>query len=231
MKKIIEFLIHKLGKSDYEIDPDLSSYDIFLLVKERFTPFLRGCLLKFYLKESKGLIFIGRNVKIKSARRICIGKTVFIDDNVEINALSRTGIKIGNNFSILRNSIIECTGVIRNLGEGLIIGNNVGIAQNCFLQIRGKVEIGNDVIFGPNVRIFSENHNFSEKDIPIKQQGETRLPVVIEDDVWIGSNATILGGVIVGKGSVIGSGALVNKSIEPYSIVGGIPAKVLKTRF
>ncbi|WP_290567870.1 acyltransferase [Leeuwenhoekiella sp. UBA6783] len=231
MKRLIEYFLDKLGKTGYQLDSELSSYDILLLIKERVLPFLRGCFLKLFLRESKGLIFLGRNVKIKSARRISFGKTIFIDDNVEINALSRLGIKTGNNFSILRNSIIECTGVIRNLGEGLMIGNNVGIAQNCFIQVRGNVFIGNDVIFGPNVRVFSENHNFSKKNIPIKLQGETRLDVIIEDDVWIGANATILGGVRIGKGCIIASGAVVNKNVEPYSIVGGIPAKKLKPRF
>lgn len=66
--------------------------------------------------------------------------------------------KIGNNFSLGQNSIIECTGVIRELGESLVIGDNVGISANAFISVRGKVKIGDSTIFGPGVSLFSENH-------------------------------------------------------------------------
>ncbi|MDC0552109.1 acyltransferase, partial [Flavobacteriaceae bacterium] len=126
--------------------------------------------------------------------------------------------------------IIECTGVLRNLGDGLIMGNNVGIAHNCFIQVRGNIQIGNNVIFGPNVSIFSENHNFSDLDIPINLQGESRKGVKINDGVWIGSRATILDGVSIGENSIIAAGSVVVKDVPPFSIVGGVPAKVLKQR-
>jgi acetyltransferase-like isoleucine patch superfamily enzyme len=159
---------------------------------------------------------------------IHFGKTIIIGDNVEINALSIEGVKIGNNFSIHRNSIIECTGVLRNIGIGIVIGNNVGIAQNCFIQVRGKVTIGNDVIFGPGVSIFSENHNYSDRSKFIHEQGETRKGVIIEDGVWVGSGAIVLDGVTIGRNSVIAAGSVVNKDIPSHCIAGGIPAKVLK---
>ena len=139
-------------------------------------------------------------------------------------------IKLGKNVTILKGTIIECTGVLSNLGEGLTIGNNVGIAQNCFIQVRGKVEIGNDVIFGPNVSIFSENHNFDNPDLPISKQGETRIGVKIEDGVWIGTRAVILDGIILGKNSIVAAGSVVTKNVPPYAIVAGIPAKIIKNR-
>jgi len=182
------------------------------------------------LKESKGVVFLGRRSKIKFKYKIKVGKTITIGDNVEINALSKNGIIIGNNVSIHRNTIIECTGVIRQLGVGLIIGNNVGIAQNCFIQVRGEVIIGNNVIFGPGVSVFSENHKFSDPDIPIVEQGEKRKGVVIEDNVWIASGATILDGVHIGNNSIVAAGSVVNKNVPPYAIVGGVPAKILKFR-
>jgi acetyltransferase-like isoleucine patch superfamily enzyme len=104
----------------------------------------------------------------------------------------------------------------------------VGIAQNCFIQVRGEVIIGNNVIFGPGVSVFSENHKFSDPDIPIVGQGEIRKGVVIEDNVWIASGATILDGVHIGNNSIVAAGSVVNKNVPPYAIVGGVPAKILK---
>jgi acetyltransferase-like isoleucine patch superfamily enzyme len=208
----------------------MSKYDLFLIILSKVTCLIRGCLLKPFLHSSSGLIFIGRRCKIKFKHRITVGKSLTIGDYVEINALSKSGVSIGNNVSILKSTIIECTGVFRNLGEGLIIGNNVGIAQNCFIQVRGKVVIGNNVIFGPNVSVFSENHKFENPDLPVSGQGETRKGVIIEDGVWLGTRSVLLDGVTVGINSIVAAGSIVTRDVPPYSIVGGVPAKILKYR-
>lgn len=228
--EIINKLIRKLGKKGYLVDKSLSRFDIMIVILQRIIMLIRGLILKPFLKKSQGIIFLGKRTKIIHRNKICCGKSVTIGDNVEINALSINGIKIGNNVSILKNTIIDCTGVIRNIGEGLVIGNNVGIAQNCFIQVRGKVLIGNDVIFGPNVSVFSENHNFEDPDLPVSVQGETRKGVIIEDGVWLGTRVVILDGVTIGKNSIVAAGSVVNKDVEPYAIVGGVPAKLIKYR-
>lgn len=230
MKNQINKLIQSLGKPGYNVDKSLYTSDLIIVLLGRMLQLLRGFSIKIFLKKSSGLVFIGKHSKIKFKKHLSIGKTIIIGNNVEINALSKSGITIGNNVTILSNTIIECTGNIKNLGEELIIGNNVGIAQNCFIQVRGKVSIDDYVIFGPYVKIFSENHNFSNLERPIVLQGETRLPVTIEKNVWVGSNATILGGVTIGEGSIVAAGAVVNKSFPPNSIIAGIPAKIVKMR-
>jgi acetyltransferase-like isoleucine patch superfamily enzyme len=229
-KKIIELIIHKLGRTNYIIDPELDSRDFLIIVYGKFFEVIRGLFLKLFLGSSKGLIFLGRHCKISYRTKIQFGRTITIGDYVEIKALSKQGIRVGNNFTILRNSIIECTGVIKNLGEGIEIGNNVGIAQNCFIQVRGKVTISDNVIFGPGVSIFSENHIFSDPDLPVNKQGEKRIGVTIEENVWIGSRAIILDGVRIGKNSIIAAGSVVNKDVPAYAIVGGVPAKIIKYR-
>lgn len=227
---IINKIISRLGRRNYSIDKTLTKYEIIILLFSKSICLIRGCFIKLTLKKSSGLLFVGKRCKIICRNKISIGKTVIIGDNVEINALSKAGVFIGNNVSILKNTIIECTGVIRHLGEGLIIGNNVGIAQNCFIQVRGKVEIGDNVIFGPNVSIFSENHNYDNLDLPISMQGETRKGVIIESGVWLGTRVVILDGVRVGENSIVAAGSIVNKDVPPYSIVGGVPAKMIKSR-
>ena len=226
----INTLIRKLGKKNYSVDKNLLKKEMFIILAEKLTCLLRGFYYRFFFKKCKGLLFVGRRCKIKHCHKISVGKTITIGDNVEMNALSLSGITFGDNVSIQRNTIIECTGVIRHLGEALEIGNNVGIAQNCFIQVRGKVTIGNDVMFGPGVSIFSEDHGFSDTDIPMIEQPEIRKGVTIENDVWIGARAVILDGVTIGKGSIIAAGSIVKSSVPPYSIVVGVPGKVLRSR-
>ena len=90
--------------------------------------------------------------------------------------------------------------------------------------------IGNDVIFGPGVYLFSENHNFDNPDLPVSSQGETRKGVMIDDGVWIGTRAVILDGVKIGRNSIVAAGSVVNKDVPPYAIVAGVPAKIIKER-
>ena len=114
-------------------------------------------------------------------------------------------------------------------GSKISIGNNSGLGVNC--KIQQNVTIGNDVMMGEDVIIMTSSHNFEDVNIPMRLQGF--LPpneVVIDDDVWIGSRVIILPGVQVGKGAIIGAGAVVTKNVPEYSIVGGVPAKIIKYR-
>lgn len=176
------------------------------------------------------MMFIGKRVSIKSKGHIKCGSGVTINDDCSINALCRGGVEIGNNFSLGKGSVIECTGVIRELGESLKIGNDVGISPSAFISVRGNVSIGDSTIFGPGVKIFSENHIFESTETPIYLQGASRKGISIGEDCWIGANAVILDGVTIGKGCVIAAGAVVNCDIPDYSVAGGVPAKIIKSR-
>lgn len=230
MIKILNYIIRKLGRENYRIDSDISNLDLFIIVRIRFFQFLRGFWLKLFIKSSSGFIFRGRKVKITHRHKIKSGKTLIINDNVNINALSRKGISFGNNVTIQENTMIECTGVIGELGEGLIVGDNVGISHNCFIQVRGEVVIGANVLLGPGVYIFSENHGFGKVDQFINEQGTIRKGVSIGDGVWIGSRSVILDGVSVGTHSIIAAGSVVNRDIPGFEIWGGSPAKFIRSR-
>lgn len=113
-------------------------------------------------------------------------------------------------------------------GSKVRIGRCCKINENVFLQ--GAV-IGNFVMIGPNTAILTKSHLHESTDIPMVKQGETedRIPV-IEDDVWIGRNAIILPGMRIGTGSIVGAGAVVTSDVPPFSVVGGVPARVIRTR-
>ena len=92
----------------------------------------------------------------------------------------------------------------------------------------GPITIGNQVHIAPHVMMFAANHKFADTDIPIHKQGTEAAPITIEDDVWVAGKVMITAGVRVGRGSVIGAGAVVTKDIPPNSIVAGVPAKIIK---
>lgn len=119
-----------------------------------------------------------------------------------------------------------------SLGDEVLIGHGAR-----FWATESAITIGSHVTFAPSVSIIAGNHRF---DIPGKwitqyQVKDKRpvddLPVVIENDVWVGTNVTILNGVHIGRGAIVAAGAVVNKEVPPYSIVGGVPAKVIGVRF
>ena len=128
--------------------------------------------------------------------------------------------KCGNNVNIEKNA---------EYAYAVELGDNSGLGINC--RISGKTLIGNNVMMGPNVCIFTKNHAFSRTDIPMNMQGmSNERPVIIEDDVWIGANVIILPGVKISKGAIIGAGAVVTKNVPEYAIVCGNPAVVVKNR-
>lgn len=114
-------------------------------------------------------------------------------------------------------------------GEELEIGDNSTIGFKS--DVYGPVKIGKNVMIGPEVAIYTHNHEHKAIEIPMIEQGYTESkPVVIEDDVWVGRRVLILPGVHIGTGAIVAAGAVVIKNVDSYSIVGGNPAKHIKYR-
>jgi acetyltransferase-like isoleucine patch superfamily enzyme len=228
---IIEKLIRKLKNDpNYKWNNPYSARDLTTIMAVRVFQMIRGAFLKPFLKKSSGFVFLGSNVKVRHAYQLSVGKNFILDDNISLNALSEQGIIIGDHVSIARDSIIFCTGIISQKGTGITIGHRTGINARAYLGGQGGITIGNDVIMGPNVQIFSENHNFDKLGIPIKDQGATRQPVNIGNGCWIGAGTTILAGVEIGDGCVIAAGSVVTKSVPANTVVAGVPARVIKSR-
>jgi maltose O-acetyltransferase len=116
-------------------------------------------------------------------------------------------------------------------GSGLLveIGDNSGIGVNC--RVPGDIRIGKDVMMGPDVLIIGRNHNFEDLTIPMRLQGyKATPPVVIEDDVWLGARVIVLPGIKIGRGAIIGAGAIVSKDVPPFGICVGDPGRIVKFR-
>lgn len=150
---------------------------------------------------------------------------------------SSSGIKIGQRAfrAFCGRLMLRKCGRKVNIERGAMfsartsLGDYSGIGVNA--RINGTCTIGNYVMMGADVTVITHNHVFDRTDIPMMDQGfEEERPVVIGNDVWIGDKVTILPGVNIGDGSIIGAGAVVTHDVEPYSIVGGVPAKLIKMR-
>jgi acetyltransferase-like isoleucine patch superfamily enzyme len=230
MMKILGKIIGVLkNDKNYTLDDKYSVKELFYIVLYRMMQLINGFFIKMQI-DSKGILFCGKHVNIQYGFLVKAGKSLILEDGVVLNALSENGIILGNNVTIAKYSILQCTGVIARKGVGIKIGNNSAVGGQTYLGGQGGIEIGNDVIMGPGVKIFSENHNFKNPEEVIRKQGENRKGVKINDNCWIGSNVTILDGVEIGAGCVIAAGSVVTKSIPANSIAAGVPTKVIKQR-
>lgn len=145
--------------------------------------------------------------------------------NVEIGCPKN--IVFGTNVSILSGGVFRaCDRAELTIGDSFSANGNVRIIADC----GGKVVIGSNVMIGPNVVIRSSNHRYERLDLPMSKQGHATGEISIGDDVWIAANAVILSNVKIGAHSIVAAGAVVTKNVPEYSIVAGIPAKVISTR-
>jgi maltose O-acetyltransferase len=161
----------------------------------------------------------GKHLPRSSNRIKIIGK---ISKRIRYILVKKMFLHCGKNVNIEK-------GATFGMGASIRIGDNSGIGYKC--QVPNDIQIGENVMMAPEVIIFSQNHNFIRTDIPMIFQGlQNKRKVIIEDDVWIGRRVIINPGIKVGKGSIIAAGAVVTKDVPEFSILGGVPAKLIKKR-
>jgi acetyltransferase-like isoleucine patch superfamily enzyme len=180
-----------------------------------------------FKKTGRGVVF-GRNMTIRHPRKITIGDNVVFDDLSVIDAKGKgnQGITIGDNVVIGRNSVLSCKGGSISIGDFSNIGSNNSLLSESILQIGKYVFTAGHVYM-----VAGGNHSFARRDIPIwEQPSESKGGIVIEDDVWIGASCTIVDGVKIKKGAILGAASLAHKKIPSYSIALGNPASVIKKR-
>lgn len=157
---------------------------------------------------------------------------------VLINALMLIIIKYNHKRKIVRLGMNLGTGVsIRFPVDcrypcNITIGNNVVIGERAFIVAgpNSRIQIGDDTLLAPNVHINSTMHSYEDREIPIRLQPSIEKDIVIGKDCWIGTGVIILQGVTIGDGAVVAAAAVVIENIEPYTVVGGIPAQYIKKR-
>ena len=184
---------------------------------------LRGGVYRVVLGGVGSACLIEEDVRFQVPRRIHLGNRVFIGQYSYLDA-NQSFVRLGNDVHLAR----FCT--LRGGERGITVHDNVGINKFTYLDGNGGLEIGSDTLLSPGVQCLSGNHIFDDPDVPIKYQGTAYGKVTIGEDCWLGTNAILLPGVTIGRGAVIGAGAVVTKDIPDYGIALGVPAKVVGHR-
>jgi acetyltransferase-like isoleucine patch superfamily enzyme len=222
IKKSFQKLLIKSGKT-YKIDPNIPDRLFFFFLFERFLMVLRG-LFCFRKK-----IYLGRGCVIKNKSNFKFGSHVTIEKNTTIDCYALRGVNIGNGSKLGAYSLVTCTSHLSKYGIGLKIGDYSAFGRFSEFGASGGIEIGNNVIGGAYISFHSENHNYNDSSKLIREQGVTSKGISIGNNVWIGAKVTFLDGCKIGNNSVIAAGAVVNGQFPDNVVIGGVPAKVIKT--
>ncbi len=157
-------------------------------------------------------------------RRVETDGFIFLPRRYEIVLSKKGRMRIGRWVTIGRNNALRCHEGELIIGDKTIFGTDNTI--NCYVG----VYIGEQCLFADSVYIVDFDHNYWDPVIPVRSQGIAKDPVRLEGDIWVGVKVTIIRGVTVGRGAVIGAMSLVNRDVPPYSVVGGVPARVIHMR-
>jgi len=213
--------------------------NLFLYLWEQFCIFVFGWIPTIFgigirglayraILSMKGWAAIEKNVRIRFANHIKLGNGVYLDENTYLHACP-AGIEIGDGSIVMHGAVLHVYN-FRDLPKaGIRIGKESLIGEYSIIRGQGGVNIGDRVYTSPFTQIIAVNHVFNDPNQSFVSQGITAEGIVVEDDVWIGSGAVILDGVKIGKGSIVAAGAVVTKDVPEHSIVGGIPAKIIRS--
>lgn len=187
---------------------------------------IRGILYRLILKMD-GLAAIENGVRLRFANHIKLGHGVYLDQGTYLHACAN-GIEIGPETIVMHGAVLHVYN-FRNLPHaGIKIGRESLVGEYSVIRGQGGVVIGDRVYTSPFTQIIAVNHVFDDPERPFVEQGITAEGIVIEDDVWLGAGAVITDGVRVGKGAVVAAGAVVTKDVPPHTVVGGVPARIIK---
>ncbi|WP_416670509.1 acyltransferase [Egbenema bharatensis] len=187
---------------------------------------LRSRLYRVILLRLGRSVFIQDGVELLGSNQIRLDDRVFLFRGVRLNAQGE------NNLLRLRKGVALERGVdIGSMDHTTIdIGDRTFIGPYVYIVGTGNIKIGQDCMIACQSGIIANQHRFDDLSRPIREQGVTKQGIVIEDDCWLGHRVTVLDGVTIGKGSVVGAGAVVTRDIPPYSVAVGVPAKVISRR-
>ncbi|HEY1408699.1 MAG TPA: DapH/DapD/GlmU-related protein [Promineifilum sp.] len=187
---------------------------------------LRALFYRLILRMD-GAAAIENGVRLRYASLIRLGRGVYLDQGTYLHACPG-GITIGDNTIVMHGAILHVYN-FRNLPHAHIrIGRDSLIGEYSVVRGQGGVTIGDRVYTSPFTQIIAVNHVFEDPKRPFVDQGITAEGIVIEDDVWLGAGAVITDGVRVGRGAVVAAGAVVTSDVEPHTVVGGVPARLIK---
>jgi len=200
---------------------------IYIFDKIRFS-FLRGCLIYPFLRKHSSIPLIGRNVRLMAPWNLKTGKRNYIGDNSYIECYTKEKVSLGNRVTLRENTWIQCRSGLNEPSEALIIEDNVYIGPNSVIGVGGKIIIRSGCQIGARLAISAESHILNKDSNDFVSGNVSRKGVEIGKSTWIGNNVTLLDGIKIGEGCVVGAGSVVTKTIEEYCVIVGNPARVIK---
>jgi acetyltransferase-like isoleucine patch superfamily enzyme len=228
MRQLLEKIIQRKNPT-FRFHPNLATSTIVSLFLTKIGMKLRAQKLWLHFRNPKGL-FLGKNVQFFALNNIKWGNFVQLEDHVFVSGLGLEPVHFSDNVRIGAHSRVIISTTFEQPGKGIFIGKNVGIGEFSYLGGAGGLHISDDCIIGQYFSTHPENHIFIDKERPIRLQGTTREGIFVEENCWIGAKVTLLDGIRIGAGSVVAAGAVVTKSFPAGSVIGGVPAKLLKIR-
>jgi acetyltransferase-like isoleucine patch superfamily enzyme len=187
---------------------------------------LRAVLYRLILRMD-GIAAIENGVRLRFADQISLGRNVYLDQGAYLHACPQ-GITLGDGTFVMHGAVLHVYN-FRDLPHAFIrVGRDSLIGEYNVLRGQGGITIGDRVYTAPGVQILAVNHVYDDPTRPMVEQGITAEGITIDDDVWVGAGAIITDGVRVGRGAVIAAGAVVTADVPPHTVVGGVPARVLK---
>ena len=212
-------------------DPARYALEQAVMAATGWVPSVAGIALRSLAYKSilhmDGVAAIEDHVRLRFAGNIRLGDGAYIDHGAYLHA-TPGGIDIGPGTFVMHGAVLHVYN-FRDLPHAFIrIGRDSLIGEYNVLRGQGGITIGDRVYTAPLVQLLAVNHNFDDPDRPMVEQGIRAEGIVVEDDVWIGAGAVITDGVHIGRGAVVAAGAVVTQDVPPRTVVGGVPAKVLK---
>lgn len=173
---------------------------------------------------------MNRRIRKINAFRHGLRANIYVSDRVEVDITAMLQRTYGGVISIGPESRIHSYALIDTYGGHVKLGARVSLNPFSILYGHGGLTIGNDVRIASHVTVIAANHGIDDLEIPIRKQPLTCRGISIEDDVWIGSGARVLDGVVLSRGSVVAAGSVVTQSTDPLGVYGGVPARLLRLR-
>jgi acetyltransferase-like isoleucine patch superfamily enzyme len=220
--QVFQKLLGAMGR-EYLVAPDLPASYLMTVTIGRATELARGIV------RTRRRVFFGRGVRIRGGAGIHWGEFASVGDMVKLDGYAREGVHLGAGSALGRGCVVTCTSHASRYGTGFRLGLRSGLGDYCHVGASGGVVIGDDVIAGPFVSFHSQEHVFNDLRRPIREQGTTEEGIQIANNCWLGARVTVLDGTRIGSGSVVAAGAVVKGNFPERSLIGGVPARILRS--
>ncbi|MDZ7283005.1 acyltransferase [Sphingomonas sanguinis] len=220
---MLNSLLRRITGRSYTIDRQ----DLAYLMQKGARPMLRGALWRILRRQRPNGLMLGRGIEFVLSSRLSLGRGVSIGSYSYLDCSASEGVVLGNRVTIREHAWLQCRSGLNEPATGIVIGAGSYIGPNAVIGAGGLIEIGRNVQIGARFTVSAESH-VAGADGTYTSGRVSRQGVRIGDDCWFGNNVSVLDGVTIGQGAVVGAGSVVTRSLPARSIAYGVPAKVVR---